>query len=67
MATGELALHFTRALPVIEQILFIAAAYAAGSALLLIVKPIRNELTEILRLLPSSRGSLSERLAGALD
>jgi len=67
MATGELASRFTGALPVIEQILFIAAAYTAGSALLLLVKPIRNELTEILKLLPSSRGNLSERLAGAFD
>jgi len=67
VAAGELVLRVTATLPVIEQILFIAAAYTAGSALLLLMKPIRSELKELLRLLPGSQGSLSERLAGELD
>lgn len=67
VATGELMLHAASTRPVLEQILLIGAAYMAGSGLLLLIKPIRNELRELLRLLPGSRANLSERLAGGLD
>src|SRR6185437_13731148 len=67
VVSGELVSRVTGNLSPIEQILLIGVAYVAGSAVLLIVKPIRDELRELLKLLPSSRMSLSERLAGELD
>lgn len=62
VGSAELVVRVGASLPVVVQILFIAATYAAGCALLLAFDPIRNELKDLLEILRNSRVKLSQPL-----
>ncbi len=67
VATGELALHAVGQMPNVLQILIVGAAFAVGCFVAFILKPVRQEVKQLIDLLRGSRAISSAPLVESLD
>ncbi len=62
LAAGELAIHAVAHRSILAQILLTALAYAFACTVMLIVKPVRNEVGSLMRLIPNPKAMFSRPL-----
>jgi O-antigen/teichoic acid export membrane protein len=67
VGTGELVIHLMGPLPIISQLLAIALAFAAGSALTLLIAPVRREVLALKDLFFSTSLASRTRVVQTFD
>jgi PST family polysaccharide transporter len=67
ITAGELAVHAVAGMSTVPQLLIVAAAFASGCLLTLILKPVREEVSAVKGLLRISRTMSSASLAESVD